>query len=73
MKTFLKMTIVTVSLLTLSACGAKAQSQLAQADEPVAEINLGDLPPDPSQEFVNLVSVSIKPELLGEFLSVLLP
>lgn len=62
-------------LLMLPACtqslnNAKFnQNQPQQTPDP--QINLADLPLDPSKPFVNLVSVNIKPELLNEFLSLL--
>lgn len=59
------------------ACAPTASEVKDSAVAPIptaqTQVNLADLPPDPSKAFVNLVSVNIKAELLEEFLSVLKP
>jgi|GEM_PF-1177728 quinol monooxygenase YgiN len=73
MNFLLKTLLILSPLLTLSACNNVENGSQALAAETPTTINLGALPPDAGRQFVNLVSVTIKPELLEEFLTVLKP
>jgi quinol monooxygenase YgiN len=59
----------------VSACKDVGANASAGTPSPAGNptINLAALPPDAERQFVNLVSVNIKRELLDEFLGELLP
>lgn len=73
MKQVLKIAVIVGSALLFTACGQANSSASSQMSTQDVEINLGAMPQEEDRQFVNLVSVKVKAELLNEFLSELIP
>jgi quinol monooxygenase YgiN len=76
MKTAEKILATTLFLTAMLGCGSRPGEGSGIREAPTtrsqAAIDLSALPSDPERQFVNLVSVKIKPELRARFLPVLL-